>query len=195
MNSATNESHVDLSDSAKEYCKALNKLYDRVNAVNHIESDKPTSEDDNVLEKELAGKVHDFNNSINELINAPEGKLRLDPGIKKEETNKNIAGDTLMFNNSKLYIDRKGKLDIKNEELRNKFLSRISSAYLKVINDTDYMTGLTIDEHIKFDNNKNCYQVTWDFVVSLNTTKVTQEDMKAIKETIAKNIGSSVDAI
>ena len=176
-------SYVDLSDNAKSFLGKLYTLFERVKKADNA--------------KYASG----FRSQITEIFKYGE-LVKIDPptfnmfNTKKEETsigkvrcytNSGITeknGDETMLFISK---DSKGKVILTKDELKKQII-KIENAFLYEINDTDYMTGMTIDEKVFWNSSLKTYDLCWDFNIALNTELLTDTEMSNIKEVLVKDI-------
>ena len=171
----SNYSAVELSENAKEYLTGLSLLDEAINKV------KTKQAPDFERQVSQLFSLHGKDN-MNVVMDAP---IKFAQGKKKEVFTENIT-DSLNY--SAVYL-LNGKDRINKKEFQNNYISHIYNAFRDAINNSKYMTGLVLNERIKWDDNNTAFIVTWEFNIRLNANGITDDDMLNIREVLSKKAG------
>lgn len=168
----TPDSSVELTPAAKDYVSKLAKLANNIKKIKN-------------------GEVEEFNDALDNFIGkAVEGKheIELRPPLiigEKGYKSENIEATAL----SSIEIKTDGT-SLTKTAIRDEYILPIKKAFMDAVNDASYFSNLTINETITKDVNK-VYYATWDFVIKLNKSNITDEDLRSIKEIASKRTDDS----
>ena len=181
----TDTSFVDLSDNAKKFCAGLSNLYSRIKKVYNVkDASNFRNKVSNIfkygdLVRIDIPRFHAFNTEDDI---TPSGKKT---SIKRKGISEPNGDNTMM------YIDKDKNNNyispVTKHELNN-LIVEMKNAFLDEINDTQYMTGMTINETVSWNGKSKAYELAWDFTISLNTTSLTDNDLNEIKEALVKSL-------
>lgn len=184
----TDTSYVSLSDNAKRFCGKLNSLFTRIKKADDVkEASLFRNEVSSLFEHPDLIKVDIplftvFNTEEEE---TPIGKKKC---IKRYGISEVNGEDTMMF------VDKNPNNNYQTpfpkDKLKEKIMS-IRNAFFNEINDSEYMTGMTVNEAVFWNSSQKTYDLCWDFTIALNTTSLTDDDMRDIKEALVKDINQS----
>ena len=181
----TDTSFVDLSDNAKKFCAGLSSLYSRIKKVYNVkDASNFRNKVSNIFKYGDLVRIDipRFQAFNTEDDITPSGKKT---SIKRKGISEPNGDNTMM------YIDKDKNNNyispVTKHELNN-LIVEMKNAFLDEINDTQYMTGMTINETVSWNGKSKAYELAWDFTISLNTTSLTDNDLNEIKEALVKSL-------
>lgn len=189
-NYTTNESHVILSNDALEWLKGLDPLKDSI---------KTLSKNEDLIVVQALKKIVSKHNP-------EEGvRLRYDKPFFFDKDKGTIAKNVTVNYNTNVYYDIDGEKDIKGSEFVKSYLltegigkslgfydsikAAINTKENKLVN------SVTLNEITKFSKESNCYYITWQFLLGLDTSSLIDSDWTSIREALSKSIGADLKDI
>lgn len=191
----TDTSYVSLSDNAKRFCGRLSTLFKRIKSANAVADNTNQTNDPNTFRAAI-DDLFEHSDTMRANIpmftafntikdDTPYGEKRC---VKRRSISEVNGEDTMIFfdrdpnNNYEAHLNKK-QVKEKIMNIRNTFFDKI--------NDSSYLTGMAVDELVCWNPDNKTYDIYWDFNISLNTTSLTDDDIRDIKEALAKNINQN----
>lgn len=191
-NYTSNFANVSLSVNAEEFLTDLEDLSQAINQANNVIYSDPDIQN-NKLQKAVSNFISQEGKGNKQILaDIPNFKFAENPDEDNGAYIRNIADTTANF--SSVYI-KDGNKDIKKSNFQSQYIAPIADAYLDIINNSKYMTGMSVNEAIRWDRNEAAYKITWEFNIRLNAEKITDDDMLDIREVLSKASGQKMDKI
>lgn len=184
--------NVSLSLNAEEFLTDLKSLNQAIDDANKAIYSDPTVES-NALQKAVSKLISQDGKGNRAIIaDIPNFKWAENPDEDHGAYIRNIADTTANF--STVYL-QDGTKKINKSSFQSKYIAPIADAYLDIINNSKYMTGMAVNEAIRWDRNASAYKVTWEFNIRLNAQGITDDDMLDIREVLSKASGQKMEKI
>ena len=171
-------SEVELSSAAEDYLRVLSELNDKIKRC--------TGTDSKLFQDKVNNLISEHNNNGKKVL------IKVPDFILNDETDSRYEGkiENIDINQKKyscVYIKKDGMFnDIEKQDFRNEYILPIKDAFLNEINDSRYLSHLQMNENIIFDKSSKTNIIEWEFIINLNTSLVSDEDLRNIREVLSK---------
>lgn len=188
----SNFAGVSLSMNAEDFLTDLKSLDQAIDNANKAIYSDPTIKN-NALQKAVSNLISQDGKGKKAIIaDIPNFKLTEDPEEDDGVYLRNITDISTNF--SSIYL-QDGTKKINKSNFQSEYIAPIADAYLDIINNSRYMTGMNVNEAIRWDKNASAYKITWEFNIRLNTQDITDDDMLNIREVLSKASGQKMEKI
>ena len=175
----TTTAAVDLTDNAKAYFKGLATIAKSLKSI-------------------INYKNKDFNKVLDSFIGkAIRKELQLKAMVPSSITLDSIFGDGVYEykqigtkSNSRLQVYDNDNKSMNTDLIAANYIFPLQKAVLDSINDANYVKEVYIDENLSKGADK-VWSLQWDFHITLNTDKITDEEFRDIKEVLSKKLDNA----